>query len=164
MRFTKRNTISRNKNLQIDQTYKQKSGFKPNGLWYSYYSSWYKWILENELYVRLYKYIHHIGIANKSLTNIYEQDYNKILVIKNTTDFDIFHNKYKIKMKTYDCINWKKVSIDYGGIEFVPYLLERRKIDWYYTFDIAGGCIWNNKIIKEIKLIYEKVGNDYKKV
>ena len=97
MRFTKRNTISRNKNLQIDQTYKQKSGFKPNGLWYSYYSSWYKWILENELYHRLYKYIHHIGIANKSLTNIYEQDYNKILVIKNTTDFDIFHNKYKIK-------------------------------------------------------------------
>ena len=56
------------------------------------------------------------------------------------------------------------VSKDYGGIEITPYLLERRKIDRYNTFDVASGCIWNNKIIKEIKLVYEKVDNNYIKV
>ena len=38
------------------------------------------------------------------------------------------------------------------------------KIDWYNTFDVASGCIWNNKIIKEIKLVYEKVDDNYIKV
>ena len=164
MRLPKRNNISKNKNIKIENNYTQTSGFKPNGIWYSYYSSWYKWIVQEELYNRLYKYIHHIKINNNSLTTINKKDYNKIVVINTIKDFDIFYKKYKIKIDKYNCINWILVSKDYGGIEITPYLLERRKIDWYNTFDVASGCIWNNKIIKEIKLVYEKVDDNYIKV
>ena len=164
MRLPKRNHMSKNKNLKIYKFYKQKSTFKPNGLWYSYYNSWYKWLDKEQLQNRFYKYIHHIIINNNSLTNIDKKEANKILVINSIKDFDSFHKRYKIKINKYDCINWKLVSKDYGGIEIAPYLLERRKIDWYNTFDIASGCIWNNKIIKSTSIIYEKVDDNYIKV
>ena len=67
MKLPKRNHMSKNKNLKIYKFYKQKSTFKLNGLWYSYYNSWYEWLDKEQLINRFYKYIHHIIINNNSL-------------------------------------------------------------------------------------------------
>ena len=62
MRFPKRNIISYHTKFDLKKKYKQKNGWKPNGLWYSYYSAWYKFIIENDLDDRLYDNIYKINI------------------------------------------------------------------------------------------------------
>lgn len=175
MRLPKRNKIDKKKkiNLNFRKVYWQSCGFKPNGFWYSCYNCWYKWTQEEAMFQFQHKYIHKININSKALTNINYKNKNKILVIKNLKDFDTFNKKYgfldkKIadnpKWKNY-LINWKAVARDYGGIEICPYLTERSNYLWYYTFDVASGCIWNIKsIIKGIEPIYEKKKGEYVKV
>lgn len=180
MRLPKRNKIDKNKkiNFNFGKVYKQsKNGIKPRGFWYSCYNDWYNWV-SGEMPEWLYKYIHKININSKVLTDIENKNKDKILVINNLKDFDIFNKRYghldknennnnifsnNMKWKNY-LVNWDKVSKDYGGIEICPYLTQRKHYLWYNTFDVASGCIWNTKaIIKNSELIYEKKKGKYVK-
>tara|TARA_Y100000389_G_C17323374_1_gene444238 strand:+ start:365 stop:877 length:513 start_codon:yes stop_codon:yes gene_type:complete len=166
MYFSKRNIITDNKIIKLNNKYKQTQDWKPNGIWYSCRNSWYKFIKNEDMYERLYKYIHKIKITNNKLTTIKKKDSEKLLIINNINDFDEFYNEYRIlnNKLNYYLIDWKKVSKDYGGIEICPYLHERRKIKWYYTWDVASGCIWNNNIIKNTLITYTKINNKYIKM
>lgn len=162
MRFPKRSIISKYKifKLNKEHTILQDIHHKPTGLWYSYYGFWYRFILSSGLYSWLHKYIHSVTIKSGYLTDIYSKSQNKLLVIKNNKEFDIFHKRYKSKQ----VIDWKKVSKDYGGIE-ITNLVTRRNVDWYYAWDIPSGCIWNYELIKNINLVYIKdKDNNYKKI
>ena len=133
------------------------------GIFILCYNGWYKWIVEEDIDTAFHKYIHKINIKKNILIDIKHKDKNKILVIKNVKDFDIFEKKYR----GISNINWKKVSNDYGGIEICPYyLIERSGYIWYSTWEVASGCIWNVKsIIKNTELIYQKnKKNKYVKV
>ena len=171
MKLPKRNKIDKNKkiNFNFKKVYKQSnSDFKPNGFWYSYYNDWYNFI-QKEAQQFQYKYIHKININSKVLTDIKNKNKDKILVINNLKDFDIFNKRYGHihhgENKKFDVVNWKKVSKDYGGIEIGPYLIKRRHLSWYYSFDVASGCIWNIKaIIKNAELIYIKKKGKYVKI
>ena len=162
MKLPKRNKIDKHKkiNFNLENTYNQKvNGFKPCGFWYSCYNDWYDWTQREELFQ--YKYIHQININSKVLTNIDNKDTDKLLVIHNLKDFDIFNKRYayldtnqndtelfgnNIKWENY-LVDWDKVSQDYGGIEICPYLKKRKHYLWYHSFDVASGCIWNIKSI-----------------
>ena len=169
MIFPKRNKIDKNKkiNFNFEKKYEQsKPSVKPSGFWYSCYSSWYNWV-NIEMPHLLYKYIHKININKNVLTNIRYKNKEKILVINNIKDFDLFNKKYGYidKNNLYELIQWAKVEKDYGGIEICPYLTERSNYLWYSSFDVASGCIWNIKsIIKNSELVYEKIKNKYVKV
>lgn len=160
MELPKRNFISNNKSIDLSLKFKQKSDFKPNGLWYSCHSSWYNWVKEN-MEDRLAKYIHKLNLNYGTLTNIDNKNPNKILVINNLTDFNKFELEY---LKPNKFINWDKVSKNYGGIEICPYFISKRTTRWYYPWDVASGCIWNSSIIKNTELIYQKVNNKYVKI
>lgn len=178
MKFPKRNKICKNKRFNLKQNYTQTTTFKPNGLWYAYYSGWYNYIMINEMPKRLHKYIHKVEINKNILTDINHKDKNKLLLIKNTKDFDKFHKKYRVirpemlgwiskssKKFNNDLIDWQKVANDFGGIEFYPYLENRKNYLWYNTLDIASGCIWNlTKIINKTTPVYKKVKNVYQKI
>jgi hypothetical protein len=50
-------------------------------------------------------------------------------------------------------IDWPKVAEHYAGIEICPYLSNKRNDDdffWYYGWDVASGCIWDQKGIEEL--------------
>lgn len=175
MKFPKRNKICDNKSFNLKHNYTQTTSFKPNGLWYAYYSGWYNYIMINEMPERLYKYIHKIEINKNVLTDINHTDKNKLLLIKNTKDFDKFHKKYRADGSEMlgltstkfnnDLIDWQKVANDFGGIEFYPYLKNRKNYIWYNTWDIASGCIWNvSKVINRTVPVYKKVKNVYQKI
>ena len=70
--------------------------------------------------------------------------------------------------ETWGIINWKEVAKDYGGIEISPHLPKViGDIDylWYWTFDVASGCIWNiESIIKDTEMVYEKKKGVYVEV
>ena len=164
MRLPKRNHICNQKNININfkKKYKNKIGFKPEGLWYSCYNSWLNWILENDMDWKHGNYIHKINLKSKILTDINHKNSNKLLVIKNIKDLDKLNTEYGIKGK-HQYLDWQKISQDYAGIEICPYLKEIRfTYNWYYTFDVASGCIWNlSALVKDTKLIYQKHGEKY---
>ena len=166
MKLPKRNKIDKNKNIEFTKKYKiSLHQLKPSGFWYSCYDDWYNWIIEEDLIEFLYKYIHKININVNIMTDIRNKDKNKLLVIKNIQDLDLFNNIYgvTIKLPFHVYIDWKKVKQDFGGIEICPYLHKRRKIyAWYCSWDVASGCIWNTaSIIKNTELIYQKINQKY---
>lgn len=94
MRLPKRNKIDKNKkiNFNFGKVYKQsKNGIKPHGFWYSCYNDWYNWTQIEGMF--RYKYIHKININSKVLTDIENKNKDKILVINNIKDFDIFNRR-----------------------------------------------------------------------
>jgi hypothetical protein len=170
LNFPLRNHITNRKiKLDLTKTYNQdkksENIFKPSGFWYSCKKSWYNWCYEN-MSDRLGKYLYEVNINNTiGIDNINK---DKILIIDNKKDFKKFGKKYKKILKGQTSIDWNTVSKDYGGIEICPYLSDFRMNDnyeWYYTWDVASGCIWNLKpIIKSIKLKYILNNGKYKKI
>jgi len=182
IKLPKRNIISNQEIIDITNIrYKQyKHSLKPNGLWYSLYSSWYNHITFQDMDYKIKDYIHKIELNENIFTNLQNPDSNKILQIKTLCDIALFTRKYKTtkgkrkKMNmdpnskiyfNYSIIDWKKVAKDYGGIEFNPYIkysnffFNKKHLEiyiWYNAIDISSGCIWNTKsIVKIIKLIYK---------
>ena len=123
----------------------------------------------------LFEYLHKIEFNRNILTDIKNKDKDKILVIKNKKDFVTFNKRYgkKLISKKYykkygldpsliwDIIDWKKVSKDYGGVEFCLYLKSINNYIWYLQWDVSSGVVWNTKsIIKGSKLIGKKNNNN----
>jgi len=161
MYFPKRNKITNDKVIKLTKGIRQKKCWKPNGIWYSCGNSWYNFIKDDET-DRLHKYIHTIRLKNNKKTTYQNKDSNKLLIIKDINDFDSFFNEYKVfsDKLNYYLIDWVKVKKDYGGIEICPYLHNRRSTKrstkWYYSWDVASGCIWNDDIISSTNIVYEK--------
>jgi hypothetical protein len=60
-----------------------------------------------------------------------------------------------LKIKDY-YINWPKVAQDYSGIEICPYQWKfRLNYMWYYGWDVASGCIWNQNALNSTNVIAE---------
>lgn len=174
IKLPKRNKMDNKKKIKFnfEKKYQQVSGIKPRGFWYSCYNDWYNFTQREDQFHS--KYIHQININSRVLTNIQNKNKDKLLVIHNLKDFDIFNSRYAYELRYSNdsendllnyLVDWNKVSQDYGGIQICPYLKKRKKILWYYSFDVASGCVWNIKsIIKNSDLIYEKKNGKYVKV
>ena len=134
------------KKLVLDKTlfYKQKIGEcykKPNGLWYGFGDSWLDWCKgEMPEWVGEYFYFVDTGESN-------------ILVLRDICDVVSFYKKYSVDKLEYvdigwmefgNPIDWRRISEEYDGIEIPNYLWNcRMNHSWYYTWDVASGCIWN---------------------
>jgi len=140
---------------KVSNTIKQEVGDKPSGFWVSDEGSnaergWKGWCNGEEFNLSYFVY------ENEILLN----DNANLLFIQTVNELDIFHLKYSEALRGMErwgknAIDWRKVADDYGGILITPYLYERRftkGMDWYYGWDCASGCIWNNKIIKDINV------------
>ena len=95
-----------------------------------------------------------------------KKDPAKILVLNSLKQVKSFTKKYMYKTEPF--INWKRVSKDYGGIEFKNYkkiqdqiIKISRKVKtkigfnnltWASAFDVNGGCIWNVENIRIEKI------------
>jgi len=150
----------------IQKKQKQEIDIKPFGLWYAYKNDWLKnFILANnwlegyneQSYMYEIQFKH--GIFTRSLLEIKK---GKILKISSKNDLTNFHNKYKVAIEKHVYINWKNVSKDFSGIEFVPFKYvpppsvryRRNPLLWYNTVDVASGCIWDNSVFKKISLTH----------
>ena len=128
--------------------FSQKVGRKPEGLWYECKDG---------------STVDWLEFCNTGLTDgasRYDSSYDvilndyEILFITNNDDFKKFEKMYGIPNPQYPDevkIDWPKVASQYGGIEICPYLHDQRMdSDWYYSWDVASGCIWNASGIKEL--------------
>jgi hypothetical protein len=124
---------------------------KPMGLWYGIGTSWLDWVRGE--------------MPEWEAENVFLLDINESKIIKITNDEELlaFNDKYSEKntyggsFLTGDApINWVKVAEHYDGIEIAPYLWNMRmddRVGWYYTWDVASGCIWGSGVIKKIERI-----------
>ena len=134
------------------KTTQQTTGMKPNGLWYSCGDDWIRW-LRSEM-------PHWLDNSNY----LYElSTTNKIKHIRTPKEFIEFEKEYADSgpfsfMDRAMHINWKKVQGDgFAGIEICPYQRQfRRDSLWYYPWDVASGCIWDAKGVKDVKLLGER--------
>jgi hypothetical protein len=56
-------------------------------------------------------------------------------------------------------INWMKVSKVADGVEICPVqpsLRDDPKIEWYYNWDVASGCIWRPSGLMELVLVAQR--------
>ena len=113
--------------------------YKPQGLWYSCGTAWRDWLEAENWQPADYQYAYEIII-----------DPSHMLIIDSEKALDKFNQKYSFKRDYGDLINWHKVAKDYAGIEICPYQWSYRYVNWYYPWDVASGCIWNEKAIKQV--------------
>jgi hypothetical protein len=128
---------------------------KPVGTWYGIGDSWARFCHYDAQWC--YDYVYTL-----------EYDPKTVLHIKTLDEFKIFAEKYKHGGTDFyfnNYINWEMVSNDFDGIEIYPYRKEcRLTVDtaWYYSWDVASGCIWNENIFS-LKKIGFWDGIHYKK-
>lgn len=124
----------------VDKTGQQDVDHKPEGLWYAIGNEWIDWV-RSEMPEWEYD--------NIFVLQINEDRVKKLSSLKDITQFT---KEYGIKYRYGYIIDWAKVAKEYSGIEIAPYVYEaRRKFNWYYTWDVASGCIWGKDGIKSIE-------------
>ena len=137
--------------------FKQKIAPKPHGLWYECQdgsaTSWKDFC----------SYEMSSGYKYDQTYNIF-LNHHEILFIPDEHHFEKFYEMYKANppydpdgSKGFDkMIDWPKVAEHYAGIEICPYLSSKRNDEdsfWYYGWDVASGCIWDPKGIKNLEKI-----------
>lgn len=152
---------------------KPEDNLKPDGFWASI--KWY-WIEElmkeyhydkidytidpnRKYYVDSTIFVYEVCIDKNAFVSMDgKKGLDKIIQLKSYDDMLAFFDKYGFDLgkefrKEY--IDWKKVYMDYGGIELsVGSLWDirlRNKIygkRWYSGWDISSLCIWNNELVK----------------
>lgn len=152
--------FSPNKRLNKIRTCNQGlADFKPQGLWYSYGAEWIRFLhheyieySEDWAYERInyYKTLFEINLNFKS----------KLLKLKTKNDAINFTKTYGVVVPSrhryiYNhLINWNKVAKEYDGIDSV---FKGWSYDFYWlaTWDINGGCLFNNKCVESVKTVFK---------
>lgn len=129
-------------------------GRKPQGLWVTTENTeddWMSWCLcEN---FPLGNFLNKVSLVPKA----------NILYIKTSKALVDFHGQYKVTSSfarrytgfpKHDAINWPAVAKKYDGIVIAPYQWKHRLStpvsEWYYSWDVASGCIWKSRAIKKV--------------
>jgi hypothetical protein len=142
-------------------------GFKPKGFWFSQGDEWLQHMKKTNFKMNTYNYLYEL-----------ELDLNKCILITNLKEPYTFTQKFRIqpsstsKTLQHFCMNmdWNKVvkMTNKSGIVISPNLkqiilkyknndLELFKgMEWYVTWDISSGAIWNKDAVKNIQLTYQK--------
>lgn len=134
-----------NINFKATPIENQSTTQKPRGLWYAIGTEWIDWV--------------RFEMPDWETNNVFKIDINesKMKLITSYDQLKEFDLEYGVKRvgNTYGgLIDWKKVANDYGGIEISPYIFEARfGLYWYYGWDIASGCIWDNGVITNVQKI-----------
>jgi len=123
---------------------------KPKGLWYSCGDDWIQWASsEMPEMINKANYLYKI-----------EVNYDKVKAVHSEAEFRIFEKEYGVKSKPWReiTIDWKKLQDDgFAGIEICPYFNSKRyTAQWYYSWDVASGCIWDPAGLIDFELIGER--------
>jgi hypothetical protein len=122
---------------------------KPEGVWITNEEedNWEAWCLSERF-------------ALESLTHKHEVklDEREILFLKCAGEIDNFTDIFGLESRgvRHPAIDWPTVASIYTGLIIAPYIWQRRLNDrtsWYYGWDCASGCIWDERAILDISLI-----------
>lgn len=164
--FTEYETSMYNTNVQYSY------GFKPKGFWFSQGNEWLQHMKKTNFRMNTYNYLYEL-----------ELDLDECILITNLKDLYEFTQKYCVQQSSNKTstkefclhIDWNKVvkKTKKSGIVITPNLKQIilkyknndidyfKSMEWYITWDIASGAIWNKKALKQMNLIYEKEQGEF---
>jgi hypothetical protein len=139
--------------------------FKPNGLWFGQGDEWLQHMKKTNFRMNRYNYLYEL-----------ELNMDEILLISTVKDLYNFSERFcTSKSKRHEtsfcfAINWDKVisKTNKSGIVISPNLKKIIKkykdnyldyfegMEWYLTWDVASGVVWNTKAVKSMRLIYKR--------
>lgn len=121
---------------------------KPDGLWYSCGTEWIDWVKSNNP-EWLGKYLYELRL-----------DTGHMLLIRSLKQFDEFASTFTKRRRRgtrsiHVDVDWPAVARKYDGIEICPFQDKRNneKSEWYMSWDVASGAIWNKDIILDVKRV-----------
>lgn len=131
-------------------------GDKPEGLWYSCGDHWFRFLLTEAESLPLKRYVYKLQINTEF-----------VLRVKGAKAIDEFTQAHRVKfplpnevmwsvMSLRGWINWEQVARAHAGVEIAPYCWSRRlspHTQWYYGWDVASGCLWDEKAFKKVTLL-----------
>lgn len=144
---------------------------KPDGLWFGLGSAWIEFIMKENFYFKLhtYRYLYEIDV-----------DLDKVMYIDTYQKWKEFSKQFRTKasqpnfFNIQSYVNWEKAikESNLSGI-IIPtsfkqlyHTSDLRKrftpedyfmgADWYWTWDIASGVIWDAKGLKDLRLVYKR--------
>ena len=142
-------------NMPIEAMYDTSSNlrdhWKPSGLWYGCGDEWVDFLED--------------AISHKfeEVAYVYEVELNipKILKLNTVANILEFSKRFgsQVSMGRTTYIKWQEVAQMYDGIEICPYqysLRDDARVDWYYPWDVASGCIWRPSGLKELRLVAQR--------
>lgn len=143
------------------------ASFKPRGLWFAQGAEWLQHMKKTNFNMNKYNYLYTLRV-----------DLSRLILITNLHDLQTFSsmfcNQKKSKHDSSICmdIDWQKVIKDTkkDGILISPNLktlLNKHKpqyvptttfsgLEWYITWDVASGVIWNKKAVTYYRPIYHR--------
>lgn len=137
--------ISANPSLEfaeVRDNFKNRRTMKPRGLWYGIGPSWINWIRSEEMSELEHQHLYEIRVNP-----------GNVLMLDSPESIDAFHETY-VYSDNEDFINWYAVKQDYSGIEVNPYFRNYRDVyDWYFSWEVASGCLWRRDAVGQIKLL-----------
>jgi hypothetical protein len=153
--FDKKAFVFSNKEKIENRVYEQKQtnyGYfigKPHGLWYSVGTGWLDFIEKEYSHPwKGYRSAMNLSLKKDSILKITNEEEMKEF----EKEFSAIEPRFGINL-----ISWEKLAKDYKGIEISPYQgRNRRTSQWYYTWDMASGCIWDTSAIKSYDIIFSK--------
>jgi hypothetical protein len=119
----------------------QHSGPKPMGYWYDCNKEWISYI-SSEMPNRVGDYIYEVYLNKGSMLTLDTGEE----VLRFSEEYGMIPDYLKGITTGAEYIDWARVSQSYTGIEICPYqsgLRMDRRTNWYYTWDLASGCVWN---------------------
>lgn len=140
---------------QADEVYDWHDGRKPAGLWVSAEGEddWAAWCESEDFR----------DTSKQVATEIILKPDHRVLYLRTDTDMMSFNCEYGVQINRYGSwlesrIDWPRLALTYDGIVIAPYQWHHRLDgpchDWYYTWDCASGCLWNDRSVlglREIK-------------
>ena len=132
---------------QLRPTAGQKRDKKPRGFWYEVNGDWRRFCMENKF----------DWLTNLKIFRVELDPSVRLLRLETTAAVFDFDRQFKVRREGYRTdhwlIDWPAVAAQYDGIEIASYPAECRwKLDWYYPWDCASGCLWeprNTKVALE---------------
>ena len=118
---------------------------KPRGLWYSCGRSWIRWTEAAEACTD-WNYVYRLHLWYLALPTL--------LQISSRAQFEAFDQTFTRTLHGGPSIHypdWLHVAEHYTGVEICPYRKEYPPPIWYYTWDVASGCIWDTNIVQEVE-------------
>lgn len=127
-----------------DTSGQQKTAMKPYGLWYACGGEWIEWMKQEvPAWLEDGQYLYEV-FPKYSTTGLYDYEWGEyaggVLRLSTKEEVEIFHDLFG----AWDHAQWVEVAKIWDGIEICPYQYELRlsSVGWYYTWDVASGCIW----------------------
>lgn len=112
----------------------QRAHMKPRGLWYGIGTSWLEWV-RDEMPQWYGSHLYRIDV-----------DERRLLRLRTIPQILAFSNKYATP--DGERVDWVRVAGEYAGIEIDPYQWDLRfDLLWYYSWDVASGCLWDPRAV-----------------